>query len=186
MLACLVPVPPTCQGSANMREAVSLSPRDATLDYYRQHAPGYRFDGTGSHHRHLDPFLDRLKPRARILELGCGTGNDAARMGKRGFMVDATDGTPAMVRKAKERFGIEARVMRFDELDTVAKYDAVWAHACLLHVPLAELPPILSAIRRALRSGGFRSQYPHRASPRRRPAPRWTTARRSRTGAAFP
>ena len=138
-----------------MREAVSLSPRDATLDYYRQHAPGYRFDGTGSHHRHLDPFLDRLKPRARILELGCGTGNDAARMGKRGFMVDATDGTPAMVRKAKERFGIEARVMRFDELDTVAKYDAVWAHACLLHVPLAELPPILSAIRRALRSGGL-------------------------------
>ena len=138
-----------------MSEAAPNSPRDATLDHYRQHVPAYRFDGTGTHHPHLVPFLDRLEPGASVLELGCGTGIDAARMMERGFAVDATDGTPAMVRKAKERFGLEARVMRFDQLDLIAQYDAVWAHACLLHVPLADLAPILSAIRRALRGGGL-------------------------------
>ena len=133
-----------------MPDVVPPCPRETTLDYYRRHAPGYRFNGTTAYHGHLDPFLDRLEPGARVLELGCGTGDDAARMQERGFAIDATDGAAAMVRKVNERFGIAAREMRFDELDAVGEYDAVWAHACLLHVPQADLPPILSAVRRAL------------------------------------
>nr|WP_247713957.1 class I SAM-dependent methyltransferase [Qipengyuania xiamenensis] len=105
--------------------------------------------------RHLDTFLDRLEPRACILELGCGGGRDSARIIERGFDLEATDGTPAMVRKANERFDVGARVMRFDELDADAQYDAVWAHACLLHVARADLPAVLAAIRNALRPGGW-------------------------------
>ena len=126
----------------------------ATLDYYEAAAPHYMASTAQMQARHLDPFLDRLIPGARILELGCGCGRDAARMVERGFDVDATDGARAMVRKAKERFAIEARVLRFDEVEADGAYDAVWAHASLLHLPRAALPDALFRIRRALKKGG--------------------------------
>lgn len=126
-----------------------------TLGFYQREAPNYTASGSQGQSRHLDEFLDRLQPGARILELGCGGGRDAAHMVKRGFAVDPTDGTPAMVRKAHERFGLPARVLRFDELDAEADYDAVWAHASLLHCPSAQLPSVLAGIDRALKPGGW-------------------------------
>ncbi|MHA7818661.1 MAG: class I SAM-dependent methyltransferase [Erythrobacter sp.] len=131
----------------------SLDP--ATLAFYTERAPHYTLSFVHAHSRQLDPFLDRLEPGARVLELGCGGGQDSARIRKRGFEVDATDGVPAMVAKANERFGLDARVMRFDELHVREVYDAVWAHACLLHCPRAELPQVLAAILRALKPGGL-------------------------------
>ena len=128
---------------------------EATLAWYEREAPNYTASGTQGQSRHLDGFLDRLEPGALILELGCGGGRDAAHIRDRGFVIDATDGTAAMVRKAKERHDIDARQMRFDELDAQAEYDAVWAHASLLHLPRAALPPVISAIHRALRPGGL-------------------------------
>lgn len=127
----------------------------ATLAYYEAQAPRYTLSFGQAASRHLDGFLDRLDPGARILELGCGGGRDAARMVERGFAVDATDGTAAMVAKANERFDIGARQMRFDELAADGECDAIWAHACLLHVARADLPGVLAAIHRALRPGGW-------------------------------
>lgn len=127
----------------------------ATYDFYQREAPFYSFDPAIGPSRHLDPFLDRLEPDARVLELGCGTGRDSARIAERGFALDATDGVPAMVAKTNERHGVGARLMRFDELDADAHYDAVWAHACLLHCPTAELPGVLARIHRALRPCGL-------------------------------
>lgn len=127
----------------------------ATLDWYEREAPDYTARGPQGRSHHLDGFLARLAPGAEILELGCGGGRDAAHMLGCGFSVDATDGTAAMVAKAREQRGIEARQMRFDELDAVASYDAVWAHASLLHLPRAALPSVLAAIYRALRPGGI-------------------------------
>lgn len=127
----------------------------ATIAYYQTSAPRYTLSFGQAPSRHLDRFLDRLSPGARVLELGCGGGRDSARIAERGFALDATDGTPAMVRKANERFDVGARVMRFEELDAEAAYDAVWAHACLIHVARAEFPDILARIRRALVPGGW-------------------------------
>ena len=132
-----------------------MSADPATIAYYEANAPHYRLSSGQAPSRHLDAFLDRLEPGARLLELGCGAGRDSARIVERGFDLDATDGTPAMVRKANERFAVGARLMRFDELAAVEAYDAVWAHACLLHVARADLPQILLAIRAALRPGGW-------------------------------
>lgn len=128
---------------------------EATLAFYQRSAPHYTLSFGQAPSRHLDAFLDRLQPEARVLELGCGAGRDAARMAERGFAVDATDGTPAMVRKANERFDLGARVMLFDDLDAELAYDAIWAHACLLHVPRAAVPDMLARIFRALRQGGW-------------------------------
>lgn len=127
----------------------------ATLEFYTQRAPHYTYTNAQSHSRDLDPFLDRLAPGAAVLELGCGGGQDSAHMRQRGFIVHATDGVPAMVKKANERFDLEAQVMRFDQLSAAARYNAVWAHATLLHCPRAALPDALERIFRALRPGGW-------------------------------
>lgn len=127
----------------------------ATIAFYEESAPRYTLSFGQAPSRDLDPFLDRLAPGSHILELGCGGGRDAARMMERGFNVDATDGVAAMVKKANERFNVGSRQMRFDELEAIAVYDAVWAHACLLHVARADLPDILARIHRALRPGGL-------------------------------
>lgn len=127
----------------------------ATIAFYEERAPHYTLSFGQAPSRHLDVFLDRLEPGVRVLELGCGGGRDSARIRERGFALDATDGTPAMVRKANERFDVGARVMRFEDLDAEAEYDAVWAHACLLHASRADLPSFISAIHRALKPGGW-------------------------------
>ena len=126
-----------------------------TIAWYQAQAPRHVYSSAIGPSRHLDAFLERLTSGARILEIGCGGGRDALHMAERGFAVDATDGTPAMVRKARERTGLDVREMRFDQLDSADAYDAVWAHACLLHVRRIDLPDILSRIATALRPGGW-------------------------------
>lgn len=132
-----------------------MSADPATIAFYEANAPRYTLSFGQAPSRHLDGFLDRLEPGARILEIGCGGGRDSARILERGFDLDATDGTPAMVRKANERFDVGARVLRFDEIETVEAYDAIWAHACLLHAARADLPGILNSLLTALRPGGW-------------------------------
>ncbi|MEL6541488.1 MAG: class I SAM-dependent methyltransferase [Pseudomonadota bacterium] len=127
----------------------------ATYEFYTKRAPHFTFSSKQAHSRDLDGFLDRLKPGARVLELGCGGGQDSNRMRERGFAIDATDGVEAMAKKANERFGLGARVMRFDELAERERYDAIWAHATLLHCPRAELPGVLGRIHRALKPAGW-------------------------------
>ena len=132
-----------------------MSADEATIAFYQREAPRYTLSFAQAPSRHLDAFLDRLEPGAQVLELGCGSGRDGARIQERGFDLDATDGTVAMVRKANERFGLNARVMRFEELSATEAYDAIWAHACLLHAARADLPGYLRAIHHALRPAGW-------------------------------
>jgi len=132
-----------------------LSTDPDTIAFYQAHAPHYVLKFGQAHSWRLDPFLDLLPPGGRVLELGCGGGQDAARIKQRGFSVNATDATPAMVAKANERWGVNARVMAFDELEAEAAYDGVWAHASLLHCPRAALGDVLARVCRALAPGGY-------------------------------
>jgi SAM-dependent methyltransferase len=127
----------------------------ATLGFYEANARRYAEHFSRAPSRHLDGFLDRLTPGARVLELGCGGGQDSTHMAARGFAIDPTDATPAMVAAARASFDVPARRMRFDELTAVNAYDAVWAHACLIHVARADVPAVLAAIRNALRPKGW-------------------------------
>ena len=132
----------------------------ATLDWYDREAPRYVVQMASPalqslSHGFLLPFLDRLDPGSRILELGCGGGRDTRAMLERGFRVSATDGSAAMAREAEALTGQRVRMLRFDELADEAAHDAVWAHAALHHQPFAGLPAVLARIHRALVPGGL-------------------------------
>ena len=130
-------------------------PDDKTFAFYQQIAPRYAISGREGPARFLDPFLDRLEPGARILELGCGAGKDAEHMVRRGFAVVPTDGVPNMARRAQERLGMPVQVLAFTDLDAVEDYDAVWCHASIHHQDGATLPDVLGRIARALKPGGW-------------------------------
>ncbi len=124
-----------------------------TLAFYDREAAAYAARTRGEPVR-LRAFLEQLRPRASILELGCGGGQDAELMAAAGFDVTPTDGSAGLAAEAQARLGRPVRVMRFEELEDVAAYDAVWANACLLHVPEDGLADVLSRIHRALKPGG--------------------------------
>ncbi|MES1150091.1 MAG: class I SAM-dependent methyltransferase [Bradyrhizobium guangdongense] len=127
---------------------------DETLQFYRGHAEAYAGREITSRKARLAAFLAQLAPGARILELGCGAGGDTAVMLAQGFDVHATDGSPEMAAVAAQRLGHPVATMLFDQLEDVSAYDAVWANACLLHVPRPELAGVLARIWRALKPAG--------------------------------
>ncbi|HYH44791.1 MAG TPA: methyltransferase domain-containing protein [Thermoanaerobaculia bacterium] len=65
----------------------------------------------------------RFVPGDRVLELACGTGEDAVHLGGRGVRVMATDASPEMVRVAREKAeragltGVEVRQLAVEDLD---------------------------------------------------------------------
>jgi len=62
--------------------------------------------------REIDPLFS---PGDRVLDLGCGTGDDAVRLMSRGVNVLGVDSAPGMIEIARSR-GVEARPMPIEEL----------------------------------------------------------------------
>ncbi|MBB4185650.1 class I SAM-dependent methyltransferase [Sinorhizobium terangae] len=128
---------------------------DETNAFYRDNAATYANRQRKAPAARLDRFLARLEPGARILELGCGGGQDSAYMLARGFDVTPTDGSPELAAEAERLLGRPVEVVRFDQIGWHDVFDAVWAEACLLHVPRSDLSGVLTRILRALRGGGI-------------------------------
>ncbi len=131
-----------------------------TLSFYAEEAEVYTHRNDNRFYEQLDTFLACLTPGSSILELGCGGGDDSAHMLAQGFDVTPTDGSPELAYQAQKRLGIQAEVLKFDQIEYRNEFDAVWANACLLHVPRPHLKAILQRVERALKSGGrFYASY---------------------------
>ncbi|NLS04805.1 class I SAM-dependent methyltransferase [Rhizobium sp. P32RR-XVIII] len=125
-----------------------------TSSFYDENAETYASRNRKLPRARLDAFLTALTDGARLLELGCGGGQDSAYMLSKGFDVTPTDGSAELAKQAAKLLARPVKVMRFEALDAESEFDGVWAEASLLHVPRADLPAILARIRRALRDGG--------------------------------
>lgn len=132
---------------------------DHTIGFYAREVAAYTTRGEEASPR-LEAFLAALPPGGRILELGCGAGQDSEAMLSRGFDVHPTDGTPEMARAAAERLGVATSTLLFEDIAEQNAYDGIWANACLLHVPRATLPSIIARIHAALKDKGvFYASY---------------------------
>jgi SAM-dependent methyltransferase len=126
-----------------------------TLAVYAARARDYaaRFGGTGEG-PHVRAFLAELPKGGRILDLGCGPGHAAAAMTRAGFKVEAWDASPELVRIARDEYGVDARVVRFEDLADIDRFDGIYANFSLLHASKAEMPALLTRIARALKPQG--------------------------------
>lgn len=131
-----------------------------TLAFYDREAAKYASRPRQASNKRLAAFMASLARGAKVLELGCGGGHDSETMIRAGFDVTPTDGSAGLAREAERRLGRPVKILRFEELDDRGVYDAVWANACLLHVPEEQLGDVLARIHAALRRGGrFYASY---------------------------
>lgn len=99
------------------------------------------------------PVMELLDPRPgeRILDLGCGDGVLTAKLAAAGCPVVGVDSSGAFVQSARER-GLDARLMRAEELAFDGEFDAVFSNAVLHWIK--DVDAMLAGVRRALRTGG--------------------------------
>ena len=115
---------------------------------------------SGDRARELDRMEHALalRPGARVLDAGCGTGQYAIAFAERGYRVTAVDLAPEMIERARKRaeaHGVEVewRVGDIGRLsDPLAVYDAIHARGVLHLVP--DVPGTLREFRRVLVPGG--------------------------------
>lgn len=124
-------------------------------DYYQQHADRFFTETVTVDMSALyQPFVAHLKPGARILDAGCGSGRDARAFHEMGYDVEAFDASAELVELARQYSGLPVEQKRFEDVTEVERYDGIWCCASLLHVPLAELPEVMARLARALKPGG--------------------------------
>jgi len=98
--------------------------------------------------------LDELfRPGDRLIDLGCGTGEDALHFASLGIAVRAIDTSPGMVRIARAR-GVDASVLPIEELQSVSgTFDGAISNFGALNC-VADLRAVSSALAGLIRPGG--------------------------------
>jgi SAM-dependent methyltransferase len=102
----------------------------------------------------------RFAPGGRVLEIACGTGEDAVHLGRRGVRVLATDVSQAMVERAREKVvvaglaeTIETRRLAIEDLSSLAgPFDGAFSDFGGLNC-VADLPAVARDLAGLLRPG---------------------------------
>ncbi|HYD25710.1 MAG TPA: class I SAM-dependent methyltransferase [Croceibacterium sp.] len=103
-------------------------------------------------------FLAAFTDGAKLLEVGGGTGKDAAWLVERGRQVFLTDASPAMVREAERKIGeSRAESIPAEDLGILAErgmqFDGAYSNFAALNC-VGDLAPVGRALARVVRPGG--------------------------------
>lgn len=114
------------------------------------------------YHYHLPPLFDRVAtkfPNGKMLEIGCGMGDDTAQWVKRGMNVTAIDLTEAAVECTKKRLAAcnLSAIVRTGNAESVEfpenSFDVVYSFGVLHHSP--DTPKTIDEVHRILKPGGL-------------------------------
>ena len=128
-------------------------------------------------HDFLEPdrrkFIESMPSSAKILDCGCGPGQDSEVFAKLGFNVTGIDITPEFVKMAKRRVP-EATFIQMDMREVSlppSTFDGVWVSFSLLHIHQADVPKVLSNLKKIMKANGKIMIALHRG-----PKTDWVTA----------
>jgi SAM-dependent methyltransferase len=108
-----------------------------------------------------EPFLGPLEDAqvGTILELGCGTGNDAARLSGQGYTVTAIDLSSEAIAQARAKFGTLGRFMVADMAQPLPfpdeSFDAVMSNVAMHMFPDDVTRAVFAEVARLVRPGGL-------------------------------
>ncbi|WP_201583318.1 class I SAM-dependent methyltransferase [Psychrobacter jeotgali] len=139
-----------------------MNTQSNTLDFYNEHAHDFIEQTI---HVDMDalyrPFINSLSNSddSYILDLGCGSGRDAAYFASLGYRVSAIDGSQQLIDRAESHHikDIDWQCCSFNDLvkkDWQNKFNGIWACASLLHVPFNELSTLINTLLMMLKKGG--------------------------------
>lgn len=129
--------------------------KNKTLDYYNKNADNFVANTIYVDFKSTqDRFLNKLQGK-RILDFGCGSGRDTKYFLKKGYEVDAVDGSEELCKAASRYTGIPIRQMFFQELGEQNSYDGIWACSSILHLSKDELRIVFPKMLDALCSNGI-------------------------------
>lgn len=133
---------------------------DTTIAYYTTHARDLirRYESANVSDLHA-LLADSFPPGARLLELGCGSGRDAAFMLENGFDVTASDGIQEMVDAAAACHPLLAGRLHHirlpeDLTPALGIFDGVYTVATLMHLDRPAIQEVFARVRRMLVPGG--------------------------------
>jgi len=147
---------------------VRASQRDLVRRGYDAISRAYRDDegradprsdaGTARYQGWIEELARLIRPRARVLDLGCGAGVPATKLlTDRNFDVLGLDISAVQIERARQLVPGAA----FEQADMVtwehepASFDAVVSFYALIHVPLEDQRNLLPKIRSWLRPAGY-------------------------------
>ncbi|MGC4939801.1 class I SAM-dependent methyltransferase [Kribbella sp. DT2] len=115
-----------------------------TVQTYEQRADSFRSTIPRDPNDNLIRLVDKALPaRGTVLELGSGTGRDAAELERRGHQVRRTDATLAFVEMMRDD-GFKADQLNALTDDYGGPYDLVFADAVFLHFSADQLENVLT------------------------------------------
>ena len=131
-----------------------------TIDAYERSAKECVARRNKRRHRQpplLAKWIQRLPADARMLDLGCGGGQDAGDLDRRGYRVMGVDRTSALLSEGRRRYRSLSLVRAdFRFLPFQAKsFDGLWAGASLMHLPKPDARRTLADLYRLVRPGGL-------------------------------
>jgi len=131
-----------------------------TIDAYERSALECVARWNQRRHRRLPllaDWLTRLSADARLLDLGCGGGQDAGDLQRQGYRVVGLDRTSALLSAGRRRYPslplvrADLRHLPFQAMS----FDGLWAAASLMHLPKPVARRILTDLCRLVRPGGL-------------------------------
>ena len=135
-----------------------MEPR--TEQFYSENADALADDYDRADPTYLAQVRTLAGADARIVDVGCGTGRDVARLRQAGLNAIGVDGSEEMVTAGTRRYGLPQSVLAVDtlpDLETMGdrRFEVVLSAAVLQHIGDETLMDALYRLRSLVAPGGF-------------------------------
>lgn len=135
---------------------LTLEADDRTIKYYNHNGEKYAAKTLNLQlSGQWTEFSTYIKPKGKILDIGCGSGRDMIKFQQLGFMTEGIEPSHAMAKIARQNSGSIVHEIPVEKMAFQNKFDGVWACASLLHVHEKNILPVIEIILNSLKINGY-------------------------------